>query len=604
MKNITSLLLTLLYLPLYNFSQQGPAGVGATDGTSTLKYWLDASRGFATAPSITWADQSGKGVTNTVTGSPFLTPSFLNGRDIVTFNRNDGADFFTSNMSLNAGAFPQSDIYAVYYTNGTSTVGGIWGEDNGGWDRFMFAHSGPGCPYSVSIGAGCASNPAMFPPNAAVITSVHLDEDAISGSTVQVNGTTVLSFTANHAPQPSNDFSVGSIGDGGPTYALNGSIAEVIVFGSARNSAERIMINNYLSAKYDIPLTANDVYVQDDVVNGNFDNNVAGIGRVDVSNLSNAGRGTGIVRISNPAGLDDNEFLMWGDNNGIMQATNNSDIPAGVQARFDRVWRGSELNASGVIVDVGAVDIQWDLTGYSPITASDLRLLVDTDNDNSFADETPISGATDAGGNIYQFAGVTAIEDSRRFTLGTANQAQTPLPVVLSFFTASPVNNNSVYLKWQTASENNNDYFEAERSKDLSNWGIIATVKGAVNSNHTINYIATDVHPYTGISYYRLKQVDLDGKIWYSGIRKVAIKETLVRFHVYPNPADQYLFIKGDISAKQDVAIFDQYGRNVSSLIGKPLYGQSQRLRINVSGLRQGVYFVRTLNGSSKFYKK
>jgi hypothetical protein len=421
---------------------------------------------------------------------------------------------------------------------------------------------------------------------------------------VQVNGTTVLSFTANHAIQSSNNFSIASIGDGGPTYALNGSIAEVIVFGSTRNSAERIMINNYLSSKYDISLTANDVYTQDNAVNGNFDNNVAGIGRVDVSNVSNAGRGTGIVRIFNPTALDDNEFLMWGNNNGVMSATNTSDVPAGVQARFDRVWRASELNASGLVVDVGAIDIQWDLTGFSAVTASDLRLLIDTDNDNSFADETPISGATAAGGNIYQFAGVTAIQDARRFTLGTANQAQTSLPVVLNFFTASVVNNKSIHLKWQTASERNNDYFEVERSKDFSNWKIIAKVKGNITSNHTLNYTTTDVHPYTGISYYRLKQVDLDGKFSYSAIRKITVDETSMRFHVYPNPADQHLFISGSISDTKDFAIFDQYGKDISSLVGKALYDPSQGLRLNVSALRRGVYFVRTLNGSSKFYKK
>ena len=603
MKNTTSLLLSFLSLPLYIFSQQGPGGVGATDGTSTLKYWLDASRGFTTTPSINWADQSGKGVTNTVTGIPVLTPAFLNGQNIVTFNRNDGADYFTSNMSINAGTFPQLDIYTVYYTDGTSAVGGIWGEDNGAWDRFMLFNSGPGCPYSVSAGGGCIGNPAMHPANTAVISTVYFNEDIASGSTVQINGTTVLTFTSNHAPEASNNFAVAGIGDGAG-FPLNGKIAELIVFGSHRNSAEHILINNYLSAKYNISLSANDVYKQDDAGNGDFDHDVAGIGRVDVSNISNAGRGTGIVGMLNPTGLDDNEFLIWGDNNGIRQATNTTDIPAGVQARFDRVWRVSELNASGGIVDVGAVDIQWDLTGYSPITTSDLRLLVDTDNDNSFADETPISGATNISGNIYQFAGVVDIADSRRFTIATANQAQTSLPVLFNFFTASVVNKSVVQLKWQTGSETNNDHFEVERSNNLSNWEIIANIKGAVNSNHTINYTTTDIHPYTGISYYRLMQVDLDSKFTYSAIQKITLNETLSRLNVYPNPADKYLFIKGGVSGNKDFALFDQYGRNISSLIGKSFYDQSQGLRIDISKLPRVVYFVKNQNGSATFYKK
>jgi hypothetical protein len=97
-------------------------------------------------------------------------------------------------------------------------------------------------------------------------------------------------------------------------------------------------------------------------------------------------------------------------------------------------------------VDVGSIDIRWDLTGKGAVTASDLRLLIDTDNDGTFADETPIPGATLIGGNVYGFSGVSAISNNLRFTIGTANSSQTPLPIELISFIAKPVDNRNVQL--------------------------------------------------------------------------------------------------------------------------------------------------------------
>ncbi|HTE25175.1 T9SS type A sorting domain-containing protein [Flavitalea sp.] len=601
MKHLVPALILLLNTPLLVFSQQGPGGVGATDGTSTLKYWVDANRGFTSTPTISWADQSGKGVTNTAGGIPILTPAFLNGQNFVTFNRNDGADIFTTNMSLNAGTFPQVDVFTVYYTDGSASTGGIWGEDDGGWDRFILNDPGVGCANGISIGGGCTPVPGAFPANLPVISSVFINQPGTNLSSVQINGATALIYTALHAGG-SRNFGLGSI-DAVGGFGLNGKIAEVIVFGSNRNAAERIIVNNYLSAKYNIVLSANDIYKQDDAVNDNFDFNVAGIGRIDASNFSNSARGTGILAISNPAGLDDNEFLLWGNDNGSSLATNTTDIPIGVQARFNKVWRVSEKNMANVTVDVGAIDMRWDLGNFSPVVASDLRLLVDTDNDNSFADETPIAGATLISAGIYQFAAVTAIEDSRRFTIGTANSLQTALPVNLAAFRATTVNNESVLLTWQTATEINNDRFDVERSRD-NNWELVAKVKGVTNSNQVINYTTTDPNPYPGISYYRLKQVDIDGSFKYSAIEKINIDETPPAFQVYPNPADQHLFIRGKITSAKELQVYDQSGKNLSHLIGKSVYSRSQGLRIDVSRLPTGLYFIKSGQGSSRFVKK
>jgi hypothetical protein len=600
MKNRLVLLLLSAYFPLSIFSQQGPGGVGDTDGTGHLNYWIAANKGFSALP-LTWTDQSGKAVINTINGIPALIPSSLNGLPVIRFNRNDGADFIVTSTSVNHAANPQADIYTVYRNDGSSNTGGLWGEDDGGWDRFILNDPGPGCANGISVGSGCTPVTGMNPVNIAVINAVHYNQGVAAGTTMQINGSTIAGFTTNHSSS-STAFTIGAIGAGG-NYALNGDIAELIVFGTRRNTAEQILINNYLSAKYDIALSANDVYRQDDAINNNFDYNVAGIGRVDASNISNSGRGTGILRIDNATGLDDNEFLTWGDDNGSEQAVNNSDIPAGVQARFGKVWRASELNASGGIADVGAIDLQWDLSSHSPVTATDLRLLIDTDNDNSFSDETPIAGATLVTAGIYEFSAVTGISDSRRFTIGTANIIQTPLPVLLVFFKALSVNNSSVRLSWQTASETTGDHFEVERSVDNFNWENIAIIKAAGNSIVTNNYTTTDTTPHKGNSFYRLKQVDVDGSISYSAIQNVLINGTTMSIKVYPNPAGNYLIVKNVVTSSSDFTIFDQYGKNLSSLVGKQSNDITLGLRIDITALRPGIYFIRTQSGTSKFYK-
>jgi hypothetical protein len=100
------------------------------------------------------------------------------------------------------------------------------------------------------------------------------------------------------------------------------------------------------------------------------------------------------------------------------------------------------------------------------------------------------------------------------------------LPVKLLSFNAI-LANGKVNCAWETASEINNDYFTLERSKDGNSFEAVGNVKGQENSNRNIRYSYTDNNPFSGISYYRLKQTDFDGKYAYSPIKKVGSTEKL-----------------------------------------------------------------------------
>jgi hypothetical protein len=100
------------------------------------------------------------------------------------------------------------------------------------------------------------------------------------------------------------------------------------------------------------------------------------------------------------------------------------------------------------------------------------------------------------------------------------------LPIKLFSFNAT-LTNEKVNCAWETASETNNDYFSLERSKDGNSFEAFGNVKGQGNSNWNIRYSYIDNNPFSGMSYYRLKQTDFDGKYTYSTIKKVGSSEKL-----------------------------------------------------------------------------
>jgi hypothetical protein len=86
-----------------------------------------------------------------------------------------------------------------------------------------------------------------------------------------------------------------------------------------------------------------------------------------------------------------------------------------------------------------------------------------------------------------------------------------PLPIQLLSFNAIP-RQSVVELDWFTATETNNDYFTIEKTKNGLNYEIAGTIRGAGISSWGLSYKYTDNQPFDGVSYYRLKQTDFDGK--------------------------------------------------------------------------------------------
>lgn len=420
--------------------------------------------------------------------------------------------------------------------------------------------------------------------------------DGVSVINQYVNGAAAGNASYDGTLRDWSDLGIGAQG----TQNWDGDIAEVIVYNSLLDDTQKILIDNYLSAKYNFPLSTHDYYIQDDAINGNYDFEVAGIGQFVSSGAHKEAQG-GMVRILNPMGLtlNDTELYIWGHDNAPAEATNTSDIPAaeGVEARLERVWRGSE---TGTILEF---DVWFDLSNLGPVTASDLRLLIDTDNDGAFADESSlgggiVGGATLISGNVYEFVDITGLNDNIRFTLGTANKTQTPLPIELVGFRATP-NSGKVKLAWTTASEKNNAFFTLERSLNAKSWTEFKTVPGAGNSSSTLHYVEWDHSPLFGLAYYRLKQTDFDGTTTYSKIETVDFQAGLA-VNVYPNPATNQLHVELNNISNMKVSLTNNVGQTIDL---RPLV-LSDKTTFNTSGLAKGVYFLRIFLSGRTVIKK
>lgn len=172
----------------------------------------------------------------------------------------------------------------------------------------------------------------------------------------------------------------------------------------------------------------------------------------------------------------------------------------------------------------------------------------------------------------------------------------TPLPIELTQFKAEATKNNYVEISWSTAAEINNDYFLIERSKDTKEWEVINKTLSQSHGIQQTNYALTDKAPYSNQSYYRLKQVDLDGSSSTSVIKSVFINNTAI--NIAPNPTNSIVIIEEEV-AINDIHIFNKNGQNITHSISISK-NANQGLTLNFSGLNDGIYYIHTPRGNEK----
>jgi Secretion system C-terminal sorting domain len=185
---------------------------------------------------------------------------------------------------------------------------------------------------------------------------------------------------------------------------------------------------------------------------------------------------------------------------------------------------------------------------------------------------------------------------------------ETIIPVELKRFGAKKQANNDVLLTWETATEIDNAGFDVEKSTNGAQFYSMGFVKGFGNSVASNSYNLTD-NNFVNTAYYRLKQMDNNGKTTYSKIVSVQKDNGILALNVYPNLVMGQSEITVDlINASEnarELSVFDTNGRLV--FYENKFSKDVQSTNIPVVDLANGVYWIKAKIGQetlvSKFVK-
>jgi hypothetical protein len=201
-------------------------------------------------------------------------------------------------------------------------------------------------------------------------------------------------------------------------------------------------------------------------------------------------------------------------------------------------------------------------------------------------------------------AGINFVDD------GTAiiNPEAGPTPVTLTRFSARFEKENEVRIDWQTTMEINCKEFIVQRSFDGNLFADIQTIAGSGTTNLIHSYSTTDAI-FSTVSesiYYRLKQIDLDGKANYSNIIALKIAEANNLFSVFPNPFTTFINIYTECKQTEPATakIFNVQGKEVFT---KQVSFQKGYNEIKITDLPtfcSGTYFLQLVSPTQKMIKK
>jgi hypothetical protein len=281
-----------------------------------------------------------------------------------------------------------------------------------------------------------------------------------------------------------------------------------------------------------------------------------------------------------------------------------ADPSATSYARTNYYW---EMNSSNMTSPTYSVTLKYDdnsIINAGGETEIDLRpakyssstgWLSSNQCSICFQGTTIGTSTLNTASNEIVWSGVTGFSDFAGFGQGSGS----PLPVELTSFSAN-CEEGDVQLFWQTASEFNASYFSVEKSKDGYNWVGIGQVNAAGNSNSLLNYSYFDRNETSGVNYYRLIQVDIDGAAKeYAPILANCASEFPETWMSYPNPSQAGFQVVCDYDELVGYATL-----NITDASGKLVGNQALKMNegMNLFVINQeltpGIYFLTISNGS------
>lgn len=265
-------------------------------------------------------------------------------------------------------------------------------------------------------------------------------------------------------------------------------------------------------------------------------------------------------------------FAIGGDLNDHFYINTVFDVKNGGQA-----YIGDDINYFGIGSQIKNAN-----------TSSPYGLYV---NDNTFS--TPI--VTTVTTNRTNKATMESTNDP--FAQWVETSLSTPLPVKWKSISAQN-NENGVLISWGTYSEKNNAYFEVEKSLNGLKWEVIGNVAGSGTTSNETNYSFLDENTESGLTYYRIKQVDYDGQFDYSSIAVINIEAKKFIKGLYPNPNNGTFTIALDENEVDAISIKTAQGVLVSAKLTKTQSGYEVELENPSSG-----FYTISISSNNKIHQ-
>ena len=243
------------------------------------------------------------------------------------------------------------------------------------------------------------------------------------------------------------------------------------------------------------------------------------------------------------------------------------------------------------------VTLYWQDNDSSQITDTADLVVAHYTGSSTWSDEGGIATGSPAQGSVRSAARLTSFSP---FTFGSGSGSSNPLPITLIEFSAE-ISGDVVIVRWTTAQEINNKYFEIERSIDGKTFFPMAQIPGSGNSGQKIDYSVIDQNPIVNhYSYYRLSQTDFDGSKSYSNMDAVNFqKEVIEKPVIFPNPTNSgQIFVNLNTEENEvfKISFFDQMGKMVLETKTPPT---SNGLISTLVPEKKGFYFMRIKGNSS-----
>jgi len=305
----------------------------------------------------------------------------------------------------------------------------------------------------------------------------------------------------------------------------------------------------------------------------------------------------------------------------VMMLSNRLDIDRGVFTMDGSVINsgGMVVHTNGTLLTLNASKItvlSGNLSNYGTIEICKDCCLASNGNWKNLSSGTVTGmGSVFSGGNINNSGiwdinivwcsngGDIGMPSPENCLDATSNCGAIVLPVELVEFDAEIINNAYSLITWATVSETNNDYFKVMKSQDGVNWSQIDIVQGAGSSARMLFYSTQDYHLNKGTTYYQLIQVDFNGEENYSSSISVENKFENNTIILFPNPSEssEQINIINLANNRAAISISNSSGRIV---IYREFDKINSSLKMNISDLNPGIYFVNVQQGEKKSTNK